>query len=132
MKLTKVSRLFAAGFTLFALPFTQLAVAAYACPQLGLSSPVARNLIIDADMPGCQGMQADQTAPTLCAAHCDEPAQSADTPSRPAVPPFIQAALTVVLAHGDGSRLTQSLPARFHLPRSGSPPLIISNCCFRI
>ena len=132
MKLTKVTRRFAAGFTLFALLFTQLAVAAYACPQLGLSSPVARNLIIDAEMPGCTGMQADQAAPTLCAAHCDEPAQSADTPSAPIVPAFIQAALFVVLTRGDGPSLTQLLPDRVHLTRSGSPPLIIRNCCFQI
>lgn len=132
MKLTKISRLFAAGLTLFALLFTQLAVAAYACPELGQSSPVAVELIIDADMPGCQGMPPDQAAPTLCAAHCDEPAQSADTTSAPAVQPFIQAALSVVLTYGNAARFTHLMPDRGNLNRSGSPPLIIRNCCFRI
>ncbi len=132
MKMTRLFRLAAASFTLFALLFTQLAVAAYACPQFDRGSPVASKLVIDPDMPGCQGMQRDQKAPALCAAHCDDAAQSADTPSAPTVPPFIQAALSVVLIQGEGLLPVQILPDRLHLTRPGSPPLIISNCCFRI
>jgi hypothetical protein len=132
MKMIKLIRLFAAGFTLFALLFTQLAVAAYACPEFSQSSLVASTLLIDPDMPGCQGMQRDQAAPALCAAHCDTAAQSSDTPSAPTIQPFIQAALTLVLLQDDGPRLANYQPDYFQLIRSGSPPLIISNCCFRI
>jgi hypothetical protein len=112
--------------------FTQLSVAAYACPQFDNVSPVASNLVIDADMPGCQGMQRDQEAPNLCATHCDDAAQSADTPSAPTVPPFIQAALSVVLIQGEGLLPVQVSPDRLLHARPGSPPLIIRNCCFRI
>jgi hypothetical protein len=132
MKMTRLYRLAAASFTLFALLFTQLAVAAYACPQFGNGDPVGRNLVIDADMPGCQGMELDQDAPTLCVAHCDDAAQSADTPSAPTVSPFIQAALSVVLIQDEGLRSVQILPDWLHQTRPGSPPLIIRNCCFRI
>jgi hypothetical protein len=130
--MTRLFRLAAASFTLFALLFTQLAVAAYACPQVGPGSPVASNLVIDSNMPGCKGMQADPVAPTLCSAHCADPAQSADTPSAPTVPPFIQAALSVVLVQGKSVLPVRILPDRFHQTVPSSPAVILRNCCFRI
>lgn len=89
-------------------------------------------LVIDPDMPGCQGMQPDQLAPALCDAHCDNAPQSADTPSMPAVAPFVQAALTVVLALDGASRPIDSPPDGFALTITGEPALTIRNCCFRI
>ncbi|MEJ7805020.1 MAG: hypothetical protein WKG03_03745 [Telluria sp.] len=130
MKLTRFSRLLAAGITLFSLLFTQLAVAAYACQDLG--TPAERQLVIDPDMPGCEGMQPDPLTPTLCAAHCDTVSQLADTPAAPAIPPFIQAALTVVLIMGDGRQPFHPLTDGFELIRTRSPPLSIRNCCFQL
>jgi hypothetical protein len=132
VKMTKLFRLAAASITLFALLFTQLAVAAYACPQGGPGSQVASSIMMDADMPGCDGMEGDPESPTLCSAHCADPAQSADTPSAPTVPPFIQAALSVVLALGKGVVPVQILTDQFHQTLPGSPAVIIRNCCFRI
>lgn len=130
--MTRLFRLLAVGITLIGLLFTQLAVAAYACPEFGAGNPVVNPQVIDPDMPGCQGMPLDQQAPSLCGAHCDDAPQSADTPSVPAVAPFVQAALTVVLALNDASLPIDSLPDGFELTRTGSPPLIVRNCCFRI
>ena len=132
MKMTRLFRLLAAGIALFSLLFTQLAVAAYACPVPGTGSPAVSKLIIDPDMPGCQEMPFDPHAPSLCDAHCDNVPQSADSPSAPAAAPFVQAALTVVLAVDEVSRPIRSLPAGARLTRPGAPPLIIRNCCFRI
>ena len=70
-----------AGVVLFA----QLAVAAYACPDLG-----APAMAVAADMqamPGCDQM--DPEAAALCAEHCRFGQQSADTASPPAVQPAI-------------------------------------------
>lgn len=118
--------------TLFCLLFTQLAVAAYACPDFGGEPAAVSVLEIDPDMPGCEGMQVDLQTPTLCAAHCDDVPQSADTPSAPAVTPFVQAALSVVLFTGDNLRPNHLLSDGSELTRTGSPPLIVRNCCFRI
>ena len=128
MKMTRLFRLFAAGIMLFSLLFAQLSVAAYACPALGNGSL----LVIDPDMPGCQGMQADQQAPSLCAAHCDNAPQSADTPSAPPVAPFIQAALCVVLVQGEAARAMHPLPEAFQPSQAAAPPLIIRNCSFQL
>ncbi|HEU4776212.1 MAG TPA: hypothetical protein VFS95_05260 [Telluria sp.] len=130
MKMFRLSRLLVAGITLFSLLFTQLAVAAYACPALSTATPAS--LVFDRDMPDCQGMQPEQKAPGLCAAHCEKTPQSADTPSVPAVAPFIQGALTVVLAQDDSVLAWTPPPAGFQLLRTGAPPLSIRNCCFRI
>jgi hypothetical protein len=132
MKMTRFSRLLAAGIALFSLLFMQLAVAAYVCPASGTGSPAASVMAIDQSMPGCQGMQANQPAPALCAAHCDHAPQSADTPSMPAIAPFVQAALCVVLPAHAGARPVASLPDGFPPAATGAPPLIIRNCCFRI
>ncbi|UUZ48528.1 hypothetical protein LP420_38280 [Massilia sp. B-10] len=73
------------------------------------------------DMPDCQGMQPEQKAAGLCAAHCEKAPQSADTPSIPAVAPFIQGALTVVLSQGDSVLPWTPPPAGFQSRRTGAP-----------
>ena len=122
MKMSRFSRLFAASIVLFSLLFAQLSVAAYACPAW----------VIDPDMPGCQGMPADLQSPTLCAAHCDNAAQSADTPSTPVAAPFIQATLCVVLNEGEQARAMSALSETLQLNQAAAPPLIIRNCSFQI
>ena len=74
-----------------ALLFMQLAVAAYACPQLDRPSPASAMLMAGmsmddsldrAPMPDCQAMlgSMDDEAPQLCRAHCDS-----DSPPAPSV-----------------------------------------------
>ena len=56
--------------------FTQLAIAAYACP----AAPVAADQVaMSLEMPDCDAMSdsADQAQPQLCKAHCSNDAQSA-------------------------------------------------------
>jgi hypothetical protein len=78
--------------------FTQLAVAAYACPVLtgpnhNMSALVADNT--HASMPGCE--KADAGSPNLCLQHCQAGAQSAQ--SAPQLPmPAAAMLLTVVEA----------------------------------
>ncbi len=128
MKLSRPSRFVAALVTLFSLLFTQLAVAAYACPAQG-SAPMAMSAAMgNGDMAGCQGM--DQHA--LCAAHCDPGHQSLDTPGSPHVQPFVPAALAVVLAAGATLQPVMARRDPYRLTRTTAPPLAIRNCCFRI
>lgn len=126
MKMTRVSRLLTAGMMLFSLLFAQLAVAAYACPAFVSTSPMEQG------MADCQQMQGDQPQSGLCAAHCEHAPQSADTPSAPAVAPFIPAALCMVLAPAEAALPLAALPDSAVPARTGAPSLIIRNCCFRI
>jgi hypothetical protein len=58
--------------------FTQFALASYACPGLAPLATAATAM-----PPGCEQM--DPVAPALCAAHCHQAAQSADTAAAPMV-----------------------------------------------
>ena len=127
MKLSRPSRFIAALVTIFSLLFTQLAVAAYACPASN-AAPAAMSAM--GDMPGCQGMDMNQQG--LCAAHCDPGHQSLDTPGAPHVQPFVAAALAVVLVSAFAQQPAAARPDAYRLTRTTAPPLAIRNCCFRI
>lgn len=130
MKLSRPSRFVAALITLFSLLFAQLAVAAYACPDL--QSPPAYVQAEHADMPDCPGGM-DLRKPALCKAHCDGPHQAVDAPSAPHPGPFVAATLTCVLPD---LALAAPVAAGGHvsitLQYATAPPIAIRNCCFRI
>ena len=128
MKPPRIQRIFAALITALSLLFTQLAVAAYACPDLVVETMAAK-VMRDA-MPGCTGM--DMAKPGLCQAHCAGGHQSLDAPVTPYIGAFIATGLVAVLP----IRIVfdSELPARVsstHLARSTAPPLAIRHCCFR-
>ena len=124
--LTRPSRFLAALVTLFCLLFTQLAVAAYACPGVGAMTVAASS----GSMPGCTDM--DMPQPGLCAAHCEAGHQSLDTPGAPHVQPFVAGALALVLSGDSVQTAPAAAPHTDSLTRTTAPPLIIRNCCFRI
>lgn len=126
MRLTRPSRFLAALVTLFCLLFTQLAVAAYACPGAGAMTAAASS----GSMPDCTDMEMPQLM--LCAAHCEAGHQSLDTPGTPHVQPFVAAALAVVLSGDSRQYALAAAPPTDRLTRSTAPPLTIRNCCFRI
>lgn len=126
MKLSRPSSLIAAIITIFSLLFTQLALAAYACPALNVVAPAAT-------MPGCANMDMQIDQPGLCHSHCEAGKQSADTPQAPLVQPFVAAELRVVLSVAESDAPYHALqPESVILKRSTAPPLAIRNCCFRI
>lgn len=129
MTLSRPSRFLAALVTLFCLLFTQLAVAAYACPGAGAMTAAASG----ASMPDCTDMEMPQSPQSmLCAAHCEAGHQSLDTPGAPHVQPFVAGALAVVLSGDSGRYAPVTAPQADSLTRSTAPPLTIRNCCFRI
>ncbi len=130
MKLSRPSRFLAALITLLSLLFTQLAVAAYTCPEPDAAAAIMAMAAMHADMPGCRDM--DQQQSGLCAAHCDTGHQTLDTPGAPHLQAFIAAELTVVLREGAAQYAIARMPAASRLTRTTAPPLIIRNCCFRI
>lgn len=122
--------------------FTQLAVAAYACPQLSSAleqgGDAAMATVHMGDMSGCDQMLQDpdsgldQSNPGLCLEHFrygQQVTSHAETPSaQPAILVgfiTIAPALAPLAPTGRASRVERIAPA-------ASPPLSILHCCFRI
>ena len=109
---------------MMAVLFTQLAIAAYACPA---PSALADQVAVALDIPDCHAMSdsADPAQPQLCKAHCSNDAQSAARALLPDLQPnpasvallvrVIEPTRPVVLAHAlerepPLARVTESLP----------------------
>jgi hypothetical protein len=132
MKLSRRSRFFTVLLALVSLLFTQLAVAAYACPSQNLQQmhDMASVSAVHAGMSGCEGMDMEQ--PSLCHAHDQTGNQSLDKPETPHVAPFMPAALLLAVIALDVTVPATALPPEIQLlQRATSPPLAIRNCCFR-
>ena len=135
MRLTRSCRWYAAVIALISMLFMQLAVAAYACPQLKVESQGAQGQIMKIahghDMPCCQ--KPDPEQPALCHAHGDVGKQSLDKPDLPSVPPFNAVGLAIPLFPVAPFDVPASAPVNgVGLARTTAPPLAIRNCCFRI
>lgn len=131
MKMPRTVRFVAAIITMFSLLFAQLAVAAYECPDLTMSSMSAK-AAQDA-MPGCADMNMDMARPNLCQAHCANGHQSLDAPAAPHIGAFVSCGLVATLAVADKLVSMAPKPAGSALlTRTTSPPMAIRHCCFRI
>ncbi len=128
--------------------FAQFAVASYACPGLmGIGSMAkdssakamlvaAADAAVEAESnampPGCDQMDPD--AVNLCAEHCRQGQQSADTSSTPVVSlgiPRLLYSLPLEPQHSLGSG--RSCPASdARLDAAAEPPHAILHCVFRI
>jgi len=116
-----------ARISVAAVLFTQLAVAAYACPAV--EGPAAVIAAASADamraaMPGCE-MNDGAVTPNLCLQHCQAGDQSVQTLPQVAVPAFAAVSLVVVFEpalsdSGRGNAPMSALPAHVVSP----PPLI--------
>ena len=112
--------------------FAQLAVASYACPRLGGMDPASVSAVMPASMaPGCD--QLDPEAANLCAEHCRQGQQSADTAAAPAVSAAIPTFLYLIPTepqHWPGSG--RSAPAvDDSVGAAPEPPHAILHCVFR-
>ncbi len=115
----------------------RLAVAAYACPTLvgsGGAMSMATSAVVDAAASmkgGCRQM--DRDAPTLCAEHCKDGHQSADTAPVPVVlagmPMLLYAVRRPVEAVPGSAR---SCPAADSGLAAPPPPHAILHCVYRI
>lgn len=134
MRLRRKYRLLTALVALVGVLFTQLAIAAYACPSLYGSQDtamVANAPSAMASMPDCD--QPDSTEPALCLAHCQDAKSSLDKPELPAVAPatFFVSSILVALAPPRLAPLND-VGRDSLLLRTTSPPIAIRHCCFRI
>lgn len=111
--------------------FTQLATAAYACPQL---SPAPDEAVAAmAAMPDCDGRmpsRMDPDQPQLCKAHCETGKTSVNSQvATPDAPPALAvgASLVGIIDVADAAQLAATMPASVaDGPPVGSPPLYLS------
>ena len=112
--------------------FTQLAVAAYACPALmGMddSMRVAMADTMDAGMPGCE--QVDTDNPNLCLQHCQAGSQSLQTTPQVSIPSVVMVPLAIIEPVQPVSSLQNAVLPVF-LERETSPSRLIRFGVLRI
>jgi hypothetical protein len=119
------------GWLIAVMLFTQLATAAYACPQLALEPGNAAATM--AAMPGCDGSMPasmDPDQPQLCKAHCEAGKTSVNSQvAAPDAPPAmaVGAALVGSVDVAEAAQLAATMPASVaEGPPPGSPPLYLS------
>jgi hypothetical protein len=137
-----------------ALLFSQLAVAAYACPGIpaavlfernqGQSIPaVAESGMVAATSDQVNGaalscekmdraIQTDRTTQNLCAEHCKYGQQSADRASAPIPLAVLHTTLYTTPSLSEAAIRIQPLAALESPPPATSPSHTILHCCFRI
>ena len=111
--------------------FTQLATAAYACPQLAPApADAVAAMAAMADCDGNMPASMDPDQPQLCKAHCEVGQTSVNSqaaaPDAPAAM-AVGAALVGVVDVADAAQLAASMPVSVaDGPPVGSPPLYLS------
>ena len=128
MRPTRRFRLITVILSLWALLFAQVALAAYECKGLGQGS---EPMEMQASTPCAESIPSQDRDVGLCHAHCQASGQQADTYQPPVFASSLAfaPARTVVLASTPASPVPPPSP---QLRRSGSPPISVRNCCFRI
>jgi hypothetical protein len=132
MRYSRRTRFLAAVVALFGLLFMQLAVAAYACPNL---APVQqRTVMLDASgKPMVDCPEVDKQSPSLCQAHTQKVAQSLDKADPPSIQPFTPIGLVAsIVAPAPAVESGFDNATSFLRARSTAPPIAIRNCCFRL
>jgi hypothetical protein len=130
MRYPRRIRLVSAVVALLSLLFMQVAMAAYACPNL---IPAQNTPMLDSSgqpMADCQ--EADKQSPALCYADAHKQTPSLDKPDAPSVMPFVATGFALPLLWPEGAA-SKPNPAPVFLHTSGtSPPIAIRHCCFRL
>lgn len=130
MNQARPARLVAACIALFSMLFMQLALAAYACPNLSPQQPPA--MLDGAGQPMADCEEADPESPALCHADTYRVTPSLEKPDMPAVLPFVAAGFALSLLWPEGQAAIPQPPPVFLHASGSSPPLAIRHCRFRL
>ena len=134
MKLIRHSRFATALLVLVSMLFMQLAVAAYACPNLQSPEIAAGGtpVVENCDQPMAGDGKLDAAAPNLCYSHCDVVQLSVDQPQTAKIPALATTDFLVVPIAFEVTSRSSTPRFSLLLARANDPPLAIRNCCFRI
>lgn len=132
MKYSRRNRFVAAVVALFSLLFMQLAVAAYACPNLA-QVPQRPAMLNASGQPMVDCPEIDKQSPSLCQADTQKAAQSIDKADPPSIQPFTAIGLVLHVVMPEAPAESGSgIAAVFLQARTTAPPISIRNCCFRL
>lgn len=123
-------RLKSAIVALLSLLFMQVALAAYACPNL---IPAQNIPMLDSSgqlMTDCP--EADKQSPALCHADAHKQVPSLEKPNTPSVMPFVPTGFALPLLWPEETDSIPSPPSVFLHASGTSPPITIRHCCFRL
>lgn len=128
--MTRRFRSFAALLALVGVLFSQLALAAYACPMETLAQAAAM-AAMDGE-GGCCGKSVDASNPALCHAHCQQGKQTLDKPSV-SVPDPGPASSILPVASLSIAEPPDIAPGALPLllARDTAPSLAVQLCCLR-
>lgn len=131
----KLPRTLRALFALLALAgvlFSQLAVAAYACPGVGAMAPLAMAAPGESAAPDCHRMPGPQTIDALCRAHCQQGDQSVERVTAPAFAPAVGPACFVLRMEPAAAVPARPSAQPSLLERPTEPPASVRHCRFLI
>jgi hypothetical protein len=131
MRQSSRNRFITALVMLFSLLFSQLALAAYDCPNLTVKPEPVMQMPLDEAGHAMPCSEIDKQSPNLCQAHGQSKAQALDLGGQNVVAPFIPMALVAELVAID-QPLPSSLDANPAFLRASSctPPITIRHCRF--
>jgi hypothetical protein len=104
--------------------FTQLAIAAYACP-----AQASTTVQVQPAMDHCQDM--DAFLPSLCQAYGHANQVSPDHGQQPPVQPFLPSGFVQILSQPAAALPLYSVQEVDALTHPIRPPIAILHCCFR-
>ena len=123
-------RFVSAVVALLSLLFMQVALAAYACPNL---IPAKNTPMLDSSgQPMANCTEADKQSPALCYADTHKQSPSLDKPDAPSVMPFVATGFALPLLWPEDGASMPNPPLVFLHASGTSPPIAIRHCCFRL
>jgi hypothetical protein len=130
MRYPRRIRLVSAIVALLSLLFMQVALAAYACPNL---IPAQSTSMLDSSgQPMVDCPEADKQSPALCYADTHKQTPSLEKPANPSVMPFVATGFALPLLWPEDRAAMPNRPLVFLHASGTSPPIAIRHCCFRL
>jgi hypothetical protein len=132
MTLSRRTRLLTVIFSLWALLWGQLALAAYMCPSDDARAELVQ--MVQAGLPCVDSMTAtiDPDQPILCHAHCQATPVNTDLHPASLAAPLPQPTEGLVVAPAIEPPEPDLRQPTWLLRRAAAPPLTIRHCCWRI
>lgn len=131
--MNRVTRQMVSLLSSIAVVLAQLAVSAYACPMqfMGMDEAITDVVALDVSVPEAVSTVPDAMSPALCQKHCQQGQHNVNDTPQPVAFASFAPIFVVTLLIDPITPPTATVPTH-SLLRATSPPLSISNCCFRI
>jgi hypothetical protein len=130
MRYSRRIRLVSALVALLSLLFMQVALAAYACPNL--TAAQSTPMLDSSGQPMANCPEPDKQSPALCYADTHKQTPSLDKPDTPSVMPFVATGFALPLLWPEDTASMPNPPLVFLHASGTSPPIAIRHCCFRL